>query len=152
MIELDYQIDPHFAREMESHDLSRATSTDLEFRLFCSDIFFKVDGESLDARWSWIPVVGFAEQLFDAAVAAAGGTTPADLEFSENQEKIRFRLVANRLVLEPTYSPARPSVDPSEFLAAAREFLRKVTSDVARKWPAIGDGAAFQAVLQKATN
>jgi hypothetical protein len=150
MIELDYKLDQSFARELADRDLSQATSTDLDFRLFCSDVVFRVDGESLDARWGWIPIIGFADQLLDAATAATRGVTPQDLEFTESPDRIRFQLVGDLVHIAPSYSRARPTVLASEFLTATEAFLKRVLSDLSMNWPELNESSAFQATRRKA--
>lgn len=152
MIELDYELDSHFAPEMRDRDLSNATRTDLDFDLFSSDFFFRVDGQSLSAPRGWgIPIVGFADQIFESASAAARGLRPPDVEFPESQDRIRLQLIDDRVHIEPTYSEARATVSVSEFLAASDAFLRRVITEVSTHSPAILQSDAFEAIRRKVT-
>jgi hypothetical protein len=143
MVMLEYSLDPSEKGRTESVDLAQATQEDFDFRLFCGDIVFRVGTAVFDARWGWVPVVGFAVELQDI-LSQLATEEEGELHFTESSATVSFRRVGSAIKVSATYTPDKATVPFQELHDAVNEFLRRLLAGLRGEWPQLQDNLLFQ--------
>jgi hypothetical protein len=142
MITLDYQLDSIEAARIREDDLLAATDPDLDYYLFCGDIFFRVDDVEFDAAWGWVPVINFSYSLCDIIFKIKPGEE-RQLEFTESESLIGFVRRLARIEISASYATGRAEVDIAELKQAAGRFAIAVFNDLSKRWPTLLQNEAF---------
>ena len=89
MVTLDYLFDAEELKKLEGFEYDKLTETDLDYRLLCGSIYFRVNGVSFDAPWKWVPLFDFCVRV-NEILSQLKDTKRAVLEFTENEATIVF--------------------------------------------------------------
>lgn len=104
-------------------DLANVSRGDLHYHYFAGDITFRVDGADFSTQnWGWVTVLDFAVALRTVVAALEPGGAE-EFEFTENDDRIRFRRTGDVVQVSATYVTDTASVDHTALLQAAEAFL-----------------------------
>ena len=142
MIQLDYALSPSEISKVNEANLIAATNTEIDYYLFCGDVFFRIDDTRFDAAWGWVPVVDYATQLYLIASEIREGETRY-LEYTESEAAIRFRRIGDDVEVAAEYVSANAVVPLYELQVAAKDFIRRVFSDLMSRWPKLAGNPFF---------
>jgi hypothetical protein len=142
-IQLNYRLNPDLLSEIERFDLSQATETDFTYYLFCGDLFFNVEQHDLDAKWGWIPVLGFAKDFY-AILLHLPNTKEAIYTFTESNDQILLHLKQTRVEVKTTYKKTELiAIDYEQIKQAVQHLLKKILSDLEERWPILKRNIIF---------
>jgi hypothetical protein len=143
MITLDYSFEPRELDKLNNVDIKNLSATDLDYYYFCGSIEFRVDDASFDAPWKWIPVFDFGIRLNEILSRLEHGKE-AKFEFTESEASITFLRNAENVLIEANYVSASALAPFQELRIVAREFLRRVVSDLLSRFPMLSGNSVFK--------
>jgi hypothetical protein len=133
-ITLDYQLHP-LSRDHPDRDLATADATDLRYRLFLGNVFFRVGEADFSASWGWVPVLDFALGLEYVARELRHGMMEAEFDFTESESTIRFRRDDEDVLISASYTSHRAVVNLEHLVDAVRVFRKRVIDDLSQLHP-----------------
>ena len=133
-ISLDYNLEPSELRKLEECDLATVTRTEIDYDLFCGNIIFQVDDTVFDACWRWIPVLGFALQLY-AIVADLHDGEQRVLEYTESTDCLVFQRFGSMVEVSASYTPDLARTSYEGLKNAVTTFVRRMVADFTSRWP-----------------
>lgn len=142
MIILDYKLNESELPRIKKFNLSEVTASDLDYYLFCGNIFFKIGGKNFDALWNWIPVIDFATQLYLISTNLIVGQCKS-LYFTESEATIKFCRKENIISVAPSYVFENAEIDCSELQEASKEFLGNILESLSTSYPQLLENAPF---------
>jgi hypothetical protein len=143
MVTLDYRFNKEELKKLDGFDFDGLTLTDLDYYLFCGDIFFRVNGVSLDAPWGWIPIFNFCIRM-NFVLSDLQSRGRALLEFTENDATIVFDSQDSSVAIRADYANAFARCNPEELRNAVTAFSEKLLREMVAKWPKLPNTSAFQ--------
>lgn len=151
MIDLGYSLSLRLPDPPQT-DYRTASPQSLRHDLFCGDVYLEADGEAVETRWGWVPVLDFAWALCDIVErldrdpqgSRSATVQTADLDFTQNTELLRFARRFNWVEITATWLPDVPPVvvRHSELRREARDFLQDVLADLTELHEGLGDNPA----------
>lgn len=147
MVTLDYKLAEDELAKLASFNFAELTLTDLDYYLFCGDVFFRIDGVDFDTPWGWIPLLNHCVRMCLVTMELRNDGR-AVLEFTENEATISFELQGNQVAIAASFVDASASVSIQELREAVTAFSEKLLRELVMRWPALTGTAAFQERVQ----
>jgi hypothetical protein len=127
----------------------------LRHDLFCGDVYLADTGadRELSTAWGWVPVLDFAWALCDIAEqlgrdprgSRAPGPYPAELDFTESTDRLRFERRFGWVGVEADWQrggEAALSFPYAELRREARDFLHDLLADLTDMHEDLGENPA----------
>ncbi len=149
MITLDYNFNDADLNRLETYDLSKVDNTQLDYYLFTGDIIFKINEMDFSANWGWIPILGFAMNLYDISKKISS-VKESRLSFTENEDYIFFEMINKDYIrLTASYTGSFAVISLVELHCESRNFLLKVLCDLRSRWSDLNDNLFYKLIMQK---
>jgi hypothetical protein len=149
MINIDYSLNYADLNKLETYDLSKVDLTHLDYYLFTGDIIFKINEMDFSVNWGWIPILGFAMQLYDISKKISSAKV-SKLNFTESDDDIFFEMSNNDDVrITASYVGSNAIISVVELHRETRDFLIKVLYDLENRWSDLSDNIYYQQILKK---
>ncbi|GHH85907.1 hypothetical protein GCM10018793_55680 [Streptomyces sulfonofaciens] len=154
MLDIGYALSTRFP-DPPGTDYRAADVRALRYDLFCGDVYLadtKADRE-LSTAWGWVPVLDFAWALCDIAEqldrdprgSRAPGPYPAELDFTESTDRLRFARRFGWVSIEADWAPeeAPPlTFAHAELRRESRDFLHDLLADLIDMHEDLGENPA----------
>ena len=115
MIVLDYKLSEDYIKDLKWHDHATADRTTLDFYIFCGDITFQINDACFDAKWGWVPVLGFAISMYDI-VEVLQVKKYFRFYFTESGDELNFELLNSFVKVSANYTLDTAVIKLSEYL------------------------------------
>ncbi len=134
---LEWHLDPSWSGA--GRDWSQTPELALHYQAFRGNLVLRGRGVSLDAMWGWIPLLDLAVG-FDRAgneLAWRGPGHIARVEFTENDEELRFERRVNSAVISASYAEGEIEVPLPVLLQRLRGFLDGLCGSLGDEHPSL---------------
>ncbi|WP_431805883.1 hypothetical protein [Microbacterium paraoxydans] len=144
MLTLDYRIH----RDASADDVAwdRIDDVSLGYWCFLGDIVLTTDDADLSMRWGWLPILGFALQMKNAAHVIQRGE-PYTLEILGSDRCLHFTPRGNRIKIVTDDSEGAAFVSPSELVEASDQMLSRLRADVEGRHPGLLTNRRYRDLL-----
>jgi hypothetical protein len=139
---LDYRLSEDW--DENSADLAATEETGLRYYAAIGDIILRKDQTDLSARWGWIPLIDFALALREIAAALTVNEGSETFEFTESEATLRFDRRRQEMIISGSYAPGEIVIPFTEFIERARDFGRRLDSELLAKRPELGQNPIYQ--------
>jgi len=134
MVTLDYRI----RRDASADDVAwdRIVDVSLGYWRFLGDIVLTTDDADHSMRWGWLPILGFALQMTNAAHVIQRGE-PHTLEILGSDRCLRFTPRGRRIEIVADYSEQPAFVSARELVEVSDQMLARLRADVEGRHPGL---------------
>lgn len=143
MVTMAYSLSTSANQILPQMDLRSASDTDLDYRLFLGNFYFRANDAVFDAPWEWIPLLDLTCKITDALVSVKRHIN-AIVEFTESSEAIRIiPCSVDTVEVSATYCQSVAVVSIADLESAAEVFSKRLLSELTQRWPELARNSNF---------
>lgn len=123
--------------ERRGENLMTASRADLHWYYFLGSFQITRAEVDISPPWNWVPLFDLIYSLLGVIALIEKGQTTGRIDFTENDEVIKFTLSGRELHMFPTYASSELICPAGEFVSAVHEFVRRELRRLAVEYPSL---------------